>query len=197
MARRTFIRLQLRKSSCDRWYFLVHIFKITKFESISSNGSRDIAKSLKTSFGSNFVSLRAFGSKRFSFSVQFLTFAHGRTDRHFRKSFLFSSWSRIYIHVYTYLDYFSNFYIEIGMKTTTWQTNGKTFRQMAPLEDYFSNFTPYDIFLLVFHIGNRYAYNYNNWYPPWFTGTGIFQIGPIHKICDSGGYKSLIKDVCF
>ena len=32
----------------------------------------------------------------------------GRTDI-FRKSFLFSSWSRIYILVYTYLDYFSNF----------------------------------------------------------------------------------------
>ena len=32
----------------------------------------------------------------------------GRTDI-FRKSFLFSCWSRIYIHVYTYLDYFPNF----------------------------------------------------------------------------------------
>ena len=32
----------------------------------------------------------------------------GRTDI-FWKSFIFSSWSRIYIHVYTYLDYFSNF----------------------------------------------------------------------------------------
>ena len=32
----------------------------------------------------------------------------GRTDI-FQKSFLFSSWSRIFIHVYNYLDYFSNF----------------------------------------------------------------------------------------
>ena len=35
----------------------------------------------------------------------------GRTDGQtfFEKVFFFSSWSRIYIHVYTYLDYFSNF----------------------------------------------------------------------------------------
>ena len=94
-------------------YFLVHILKI---ESISSNGSRDtcIAKSLKISFGSDFVRLRAFGSKfwqfRFpvynlqtkqtaldylypflSFSVH--NFAHGRTDGwtdiHFSKKFSF------------------------------------------------------------------------------------------------------------
>ena len=39
------------------WYFLVHIFKIKIIESISSNGSRDIAKSFKISFGSNFVSV--------------------------------------------------------------------------------------------------------------------------------------------
>ena len=113
-------------------YFLVHTFKIKKFESISSNGSRDIAKSLKISFGSSFVNLRAFGSKfwQFRFPVytfqtketaldclySFLSFSvhnfcartDGRTDI-FRKSFLFSCWSRIYIHVYTYLDYFSNF----------------------------------------------------------------------------------------
>ena len=45
-----------------------------------------------------------------SFSVHnFCARTDGRTDRHFSKSFLFSSWSRIYIHVYTYLDYFSNF----------------------------------------------------------------------------------------
>ena len=125
MARRTFIRLQ-------RCYFLVHTFKIKKFESISSNGSRDIAKSLKISFGSSFVSLRAFGSKfwQFRFPVYtfqtkktaldylypFLSFSvhnfcartDGRTDI-FWKSFIFFCWSRIYIHVYTYLDYFSNF----------------------------------------------------------------------------------------
>ena len=103
----------------------MHIFNIKKFESISSNGSRDIGKSLKISFGSSFVSLRAFGSKFWQFPeyifqtkktaldylYPFLSFSvhnffartDGRTD-----SFLFSYWSRIYIHVYTYLDYFSN-----------------------------------------------------------------------------------------
>ena len=114
-------------------YFLVHTFKIRK--SISSNGSRDIAKSLKISFGSSFVNLRAFWLK-FAVSIPsihlsnkktaldylypFLSFSvhnfcartdgrsTGRTDI-FRKSFPFSFWSRIYIHVYTYLDYFSNF----------------------------------------------------------------------------------------
>ena len=113
-------------------YFLVHTFKIKKFESISSNGSRDIAKSLKISFGSSFVNLRAFGSKfwQFRFPVYtfqtkktaldylypFLSFSvhnfcartDGRRDI-FWKSLISSSWSRIYIHVYTYLDYFSNF----------------------------------------------------------------------------------------
>ena len=44
-------------------YSRVHTFKIKKYESISSNGSRNIAKSLKFSLGSNIVSLRAFGSK--------------------------------------------------------------------------------------------------------------------------------------
>ena len=109
-------------------YFLVHTFKIKKVWSISSNGSRDIAKSLKISFGASFVSLRAFGSKfwQFRFPVYtfqtkktaldclfpFLSFSvhnfcartDGRTDGWtdiFWKSFLFSSWSRIYIHVYT------------------------------------------------------------------------------------------------
>ena len=115
MVRRTFIRLQLRKSSSNRvWcYFPVHTFKIKKFESISSNGSRDIAKSLKISFGSSFVSLRAFGSKfwQFRFPVYtfqtkktaldylypFLSFSvhnfcartDGRTNRHFSKKFSF------------------------------------------------------------------------------------------------------------
>ena len=94
-------------------YFLVHTFKIKKFESISSNGSRDIAKSLKISFGSSFVNLRAFGSKvwQFRFPVYtfqtkktaldylypFLSFSvhnfcartDGRTDRHFSKKFSF------------------------------------------------------------------------------------------------------------
>ena len=109
--------------------FLSIPLKYKKFESILSNGSRDIAKSLKTSFGSSFVSFCAFGSKfwQFRFSVYtfqtkklhsiiftpswvlvYITFTNGRTDI-FRKSFIFSSWSRIYIQVYTYLDYFSNF----------------------------------------------------------------------------------------
>ena len=93
-------------------YLLVHTFKIKKFESISSNGSRDIAKSLKISFGSSFVSLRAFGSKsQFRFPVYtfqtkqtaldylypFLSFSvhkfcartDGRRDRHFSKKFSF------------------------------------------------------------------------------------------------------------
>ena len=101
--------------------FLAHSFKIKKLESISSNGSRDLAKPLKISFGSSFVSLRAFGSKfwqfRFSFDsvpyqytpfkqknrtrlslpvlvLMYITFAHGRTDGRtdiFSKSFIFSS----------------------------------------------------------------------------------------------------------
>ena len=91
-------------------YFLVYTFKTKKFESIASNGPRDIAKSLKISFGSSFVSLHAFGSKfwQFRFSVDtfqtgkpysiifnrswvlvYITFAHGRTDRHFSEKFSF------------------------------------------------------------------------------------------------------------
>ena len=124
MARRSFIRLQPRKSSCDR---------VKKLESISSNGSRDIAKSLKIAFDSSFVSLRAFGSKFWQFWFPVYTFQTKKTtldyfypflsysvhnfcartdeqmDIHFLKKFFFSSWSGIYIHVYTYLDYFSNF----------------------------------------------------------------------------------------
>ena len=99
------------------WYFLVHIFKIKKFESISSNSSRDIAKSLKIAFDSNFVSLCPFGSKfwqfRFpafdylypllSFSVHnFCAWTAERSDRYFRK-FSFSSWSRIYICMYVHV----------------------------------------------------------------------------------------------
>ena len=106
-------------------YFILHVFKIKKFESISLNGSRDIAKSLKISFGSNFKILAVsipsihLSNKKtaldypypfLSFSVHnFCARTDGRTDRHFLKNFLFSSCSRIYIHVYTYLDYFSNF----------------------------------------------------------------------------------------
>ena len=94
------------------WYFLVHIFKIKKFELISSNVSRDIAKSLKISFGFSFVSFRAFWSKlQFRFQIYtfqtkqtaldylytFLSFSvhnfcartDGRTGRHFLKKFYF------------------------------------------------------------------------------------------------------------
>ena len=60
-------------------YFLVHTFKIKKFESISSNGSRDIAKSLKISFGSSFVNLRAFGSKFWQFRFPVYTFQTKKT----------------------------------------------------------------------------------------------------------------------
>ena len=93
MARRNFIRLQLRKSSCGRIqsgqdYFLVHTFKIKKFESILSNGSRDIAKSLKISFGSSFVSLRAFGSKFWQFRFPVYTFQTKKTALDYLYPFL-------------------------------------------------------------------------------------------------------------
>ena len=122
MARRTFVLLQLRKSSCFgfsrvSWYFLVHIFKIKKPGSISSIGSWDIEKSLKISFASNFVSLRAFVQFRFpAYTIQtkkthsiiftrswvlvYITLAHGRTDRQtfFEKVFFFLS-DQEYIYV--------------------------------------------------------------------------------------------------
>ena len=127
MVRRTFIRLQLRKSSYDRVQSVLVLFSSPyqikkKFESISSNGSRDIAKSLKISFGSSFLSLRAFGSKfwQFRFPVYtfqtkkkphsiistrswvlvYITFAHGRTDRHFSKNF---SFFLLIKNIYTYI----------------------------------------------------------------------------------------------
>ena len=101
-------------------YFLVHTFKIKKFELISYNGSRDIAKSLKISFGSSFVNLRALGSKFSQFRFPVYTFQTKKrhsiistrsffSTRHFLRKYNFFSWSRIYIPVYTYLDYFSNF----------------------------------------------------------------------------------------
>ena len=79
MARRTFIRLQLRQSSCDRIQSSLVVFSSSylsnkkKFESIS-NGFRDIAKSLKISFGFIFVSLCAFGSKISEFWFPLYTF---------------------------------------------------------------------------------------------------------------------------
>ena len=56
-----------------------HTFKIKNFESISSNGSRDIAKSLKISFASSFVNLRAFGSKFWQFRFPVYTFQTKKT----------------------------------------------------------------------------------------------------------------------
>ena len=105
-----FAKLRAIGSTRYWWYFLVHIFKIKKFKSISSNGSRDIAESLKMSFGSSFISLRAFRWKFWQFRLTvytlqtkkphsiifirswvlvYIIFAHGRTDRHFSKKFSF------------------------------------------------------------------------------------------------------------
>ena len=89
----------------------IYIFKIQKVwieqKSNRSNGSRNIAKSLKISFGFIFVSLRVFGSKisesrfplyTFQTKISHFTrsqvlvyrnFADGRTDRHFSKKFSF------------------------------------------------------------------------------------------------------------
>ena len=89
-------------------YFLVHTFKIKKPGAISSIWSRNTEKPIKIPFGTNFVSLRAFGSIfwQFRFPVYsfqtknsiistrswvlvHITFAHGRTDRHFSKKYSF------------------------------------------------------------------------------------------------------------
>ena len=88
MARRTCIRLQLRKSSCVR----VEIFAVS-IPRIHQKKQHSI------------IITR-------SWVLVYITFVHGWTDGRtdiFWKSFIFSSLSRIYIHVYTYLDYFSNF----------------------------------------------------------------------------------------
>ena len=113
MARRTFIRLQLRKSSCDRVqsvlfsnYYHKKKKSLNRFHQDIS--SRDIAKSIKLSFVSSFVSLRAFGSKFWQFwfpvysfqtkkklhSIIFirswvLVYTDGRTDRHLLNKFYF------------------------------------------------------------------------------------------------------------
>ena len=97
MARRTFIR----RSTSE---IFVRSGPIG-FELIASNGSRYIAKSLKSSFGSSFVTLRAFWQLRFpvytfqtkktalDYLYPFLSFrVHtfcARTDRHFSKKFSF------------------------------------------------------------------------------------------------------------
>ena len=159
-------------------YFLVHTFKIKKFESISSNGSRDIAKSLKISFGSNFGNLRAFGSKfwQFRFPVYtfqinsiictrswvlvYITFAHGRTDGRtdiFRKSFLFFSWSRIYIHVYTYLDYFSNF-------TPLWPKLVYLFSILEISMKILTNWTIYKKWIHYFSKTIHWCFDINKWF---------------------------------
>ena len=127
-------------------YFLVHTFKI---KSISSNGSRDITKLLKISFGSSFVSLRAF-------VLVYITFAHGRTDGRtdiFRKSFLFFSWSTIYIHVYTYLDYFSNFtpiLTKVIIPFFLWNWVWKFFFKWSPINLFF---------LEIFKVQEKWAQN--------------------------------------
>ena len=81
-------------------WLLVHTFKIKKFELISSNSSRDIAKSLKISFGSSFVSpVYTFQTKKtaLDYLYPFLSFSvHNfcaRTDGQtfFEKVFFFLS----------------------------------------------------------------------------------------------------------
>ena len=57
-------------------------------ESISSNGSPDIVKSLKISFGSSFVSLRAFGSKFWQFRFPVYTFQTEKTALDYLYPFL-------------------------------------------------------------------------------------------------------------
>ena len=104
MARRTFIRVQLRKSSCYRVQSVktVWIDFIKRFPRFS--------KVVKITFVYSFVSPRAFGSKfrQFRFPpfkqphliiftrsgvLVYITFAHGltdgRTERHFSKKFYF------------------------------------------------------------------------------------------------------------
>ena len=70
-------------------YFLVHTFKIKKFESISSNGSRDIGKSLKISFDSQYTPCKQ--KKPHSIiSTRSWVLVYIRTDRQtFLKKFYF------------------------------------------------------------------------------------------------------------
>ena len=89
MARRTFIRLQLRKCSCVR----VEIFAV----SIPSIHLWNKKNRISIIFIRSWV-------------LVYIAFAHGRTDGRtggrtdiFRKSFLFSSWSRIYVYTCLYL----------------------------------------------------------------------------------------------
>ena len=84
--------------------FLVYTFKIKKPESILSNESWGLEKSLRISFGYYFVNLRANPSESFS-NNKFC----GRTDGHCLNRLVFSSWSRKCIHVHTYQDYFTYF----------------------------------------------------------------------------------------
>ena len=116
MAGRTFSRVW--------WYFLVHIFKIKKvwidfkrfprYSKVVQNFTRFYLRK-----SSCFFALCTFQTKRphsiistRSQVLVYTNFSDGRTDGRtdiFRKSFLFSYSSKIYVHVYTYLDYFSNF----------------------------------------------------------------------------------------
>ena len=105
----------LRAIGCNRvWcYFLLHAFKIKKFESISSNGSRDIAKSLKISFGFSFVSLRAFGSKFWQFRFRVYTFQTKKTALYYLTRF----WVFVYITSRTDgQKFFGNFYFFLLIK---------------------------------------------------------------------------------
>ena len=127
MARRTFIRFQLRKLRSNRFwcYFLTHTFKIKKVWI-------DFIK--RFSRYSKVVKVYTFQTKKplsiiftRSWVLVYITLAHGRTygrtDRHFLKKFYF-----FLLIKNTYLDYFSNFthiltkvsipffHMEIGMK---------------------------------------------------------------------------------
>ena len=135
-------------------YFLVHTFQIKKlwidftkrFPKYSKVVKNFIRLQLRK-FLCVRIEIRCFDSQYTAFKPKkphsiiftrcwvlvYVTFAHGRTDwrkgRHFWNSFIFSSWSRIYIHVHTFHDYFSNF-------TPFWPK----------------------LVYLFFHLGNRYEF---------------------------------------
>ena len=108
---KNFIRLKLRKSSCVRVEILavsmpsIHLSNKKKPHSIISTRSRVLV---------------------------YITFDE-RTDI-FLKSFLFSCWSRICIHVYTYLDYFSNFtpiLTKVSIPFFLWKSVWKEFESIS------------------------------------------------------------------
>ena len=112
-------------------YFLVHTFQIKKFESISSNGSRDIAKSLKISFGSSFVSL-CVRVEIFAVSIPSIHLSNKKT--------------------LDYLYLFLSFSVHNFCARTDGQTLFEKVLFFPPAQEYipisiiFSNFTPYAIF---------------------------------------------------